>query len=297
MKIKYEVTYMEWVSVVTRKYYVVEVHMYKVLNINTMEEILALVADQPFDNRNNRHRGYYLYRGLPNVAFELKTSLQRNCGRLSSDLEPKILANFSKYTAIEAVGECEIDTIWKKMILGQHHGLPTRLLDWTHSPFIALHFATDGDLNTLEEKNCVIWRIDIEELHSLLQEPFQVVKKREGMVVFNVNMLNDVAKSIEEYDSITEGKSMVIMEPPSIDPRIVNQYAFFSVIPKDMINIEEFLDQYTKNTIKYIIDKNLKWRIRDFLDEANISERIVYPGLDGICKWLSRHYFVKNDRI
>lgn len=268
--------------------------MYKDLVINTMEEVLALASDQPFDKRNGRYRGYYLYRGLPNRGFELKTSLQRNCGNLSSELESKILANFSKYIAIEADGDYEIDTVWKRMILGQHHGLPTRLLDWTHSPFIAMHFATDGDLNTLEEYDCVIWRIDIEELHSLLKEPFKTVMEKEGMTVFNVNMLNDAAKSIEEYDSITKGESMVIMEPPSMDPRIVNQYAFFSVIPSAMTNIEEFLARYTEKTVRYIINKDLKWRIRDFLDEANISERIVYPGLDGICKWLSRHYFVKD---
>lgn len=105
-------------------------------------------------------------------------------------------------------------------------------------------------------------------------------------------MLNDVADTIERYDGLTEGKSMVIMEPPSIDPRIVNQYAFFSVIPQQVVDIEGFLGDVTSKTIKYIIDKDLKWRIRDFLDEANISERTVYPGLDGICKWLARHYYV-----
>lgn len=87
---------------------------------------------------------------------------------------------------------------------------------------------------------------------------------------------------------------MVILEPPSIDPRIVNQYAFFSVIPGQISSIESFLDQFTHRTEKYVINKNLKWRIRDFLDESNISERTVYPGLDGICKWLSRHYYVKK---
>ena len=109
-------------------------------------------------------------------------------------------------------------------------------------------------------------------------------------------MLNEAAASIEEYDSLTNGTSMVIMEPPSIDPRIVNQYAFFSVVPGQVNSIEEFLAQYTEQTVKYVISKDLKWRIRDFLDEANISERTVYPGLDGICKWLARHYYVRREK-
>lgn len=267
--------------------------MYKVVKINTMQELLEMVSDQPLDPRNGRYRGYYLYRGLPDASFELKTSLQRNCGNLKDDLEPKILANFSKYTAAES--NIVTDTVWQRMILGQHHGLPTRLLDWTHSPFIALNFATDMNLAELDKKDCVVWRIDIEELHKALPKKFLGVMEDEGTTVFSVDMLNKAASSIKEYDNLTSGTSMVIMEPPSIDPRIVNQYAFFTVIPSQVNSIEEFLEEYTNNTVKYIIDRKLKWRIRDFLDEANISERTVYPGLDGICKWLARHYYVKRD--
>ena len=265
--------------------------MYQEKRITRMEEILELIADQPHDRRNNRHRGYYLYRGLPNESFKLATSLQRNCGTKSAILENKILNNFSKYTATEA--DVDVSTVWNRMVLGQHHGLPTRLLDWTHSPLIGLHFAvSDSDFGSIDKTNCVLWRIDIEDLHNHLPEAFQEKMRIEGAKVFSVNMLNDVADTIERYDSLTEGKSMVIMEPPSIDPRIVNQYAFFSVIPKQVVDIEGFLGDVTSKTVKYTIDKETKWRIRDFLDEANISERTVYPGLDGICKWLARHYYV-----
>ena len=87
---------------------------------------------------------------------------------------------------------------------------------------------------------------------------------------------------------------MVIIEPPSLDPRIVNQYSFFSVIPDKMTDIENFLSEHTGLTVRYIIKKELRWRIRDMLDHLNITERIVYPGLDGLSKWLGRHYFVKD---
>ena len=88
---------------------------------------------------------------------------------------------------------------------------------------------------------------------------------------------------------------MVVIEPPSINQRIVNQYAFFSVIPLDMEDVEAFLDRQTEHTVKYVIDRKLRWRVRDMRDQLNMSERIVYPGLDGLSRWIARHYFVKDE--
>lgn len=260
--------------------------------IETMEEILKIVADQPCDE-NGRYRGYYLYRGVPNVEYRMQTSLQTNCGDKSNFLEHKLLKNFAKYTATETTVDTK--SVWRNLVLGQHHGLPTRLLDWTHSPFIGLNFAvSDANMADIDAHDCVLWRIDMSDLHKNLPKEFQEVLKKEGVRVFSVDMLKEVADSLEKYDELTKGKAMVVVEPPSIDPRIINQYAFFSVVPGQVTNIEEFLDKYTTESYKYVISKDLKWRIRDFLDEANISERTIYPGLDGICKWLARHYYVRR---
>ena len=57
---------------------------------------------------------------------------------------------------------------------------------------------------------------------------------------------------------------------------------------------EEFLNTHTENTVCYIIPKNMKWRLRDMLDQMNINERIAFPGLDGLSDWIKRHYFVKE---
>ncbi len=59
------------------------------------------------------------------------------------------------------------------------------------------------------------------------------------------------------------------------------------------VYIEGFLDAHTDNTVQYIIKKEIRWQIRDMLDHQNISERIVYPGLDGLSRWLGRHYYVR----
>jgi len=267
--------------------------MIKTIEISTIEDVLPLITEQEYRPDLDRNRSLYLYRGMTDSSFELFTSLSRNCKDAKKELEPCILSNFTKYGALE--DPLIEKSVWRQMILGQHHGLPTRLLDWSQSPLIALHFATaENNLDDMDDHDCVIWRIDIKELHAMLPGRYKKVLSDNQTSVFTVNMLNSVTTSLEQYDEDMQDKSMVVIEPPSIDPRIVNQYSFFAIVPNAVDNIEEFFDKYTSNTVKFIIKKELRWRIRDMLDQQNISERIIYSGLDGLSKWLGRHYFVRD---
>lgn len=266
--------------------------MIKEQRIRNIQEIWDIISKQDYDEEISRNRSSYLYRGMPNTAFHLETSLTRNCKNKAFDIEKSILRNFTKYASIEDPRLA--NSVWRQLIIGQHHGLPTRLLDWTYSPLIALHFATSGEgLSEMEENDCVVWAIDIVEMNSLLPPEYRKQLSEESSYLFTVEMLDNLVQHLDEYDTDMKDRAMILIEPPSIDQRIINQYSYFSIVPREVTNIEDFLEQNTSHTIKYVIDSSLKWRIRDMLDLLNVNERIMFPGLDGLTAWIKRHYYVK----
>ena len=257
-----------------------------------MEEVLDLLQQQDYEQDIDRYRSLYFYLGMPNSDFRLETSLKRNCKQHYRELESAMMRNFTKYAVIE--DPLLADDVWRQLIVGRHHGLASRLQDWTHSPLISLHFATTGEsFSEMEAHDSVIWRVDIRELNEKLPEKYRTALEKTKSHIFTLDMLNSVVSDLEEYDRDMGGRSMVLLEPPSIDERIVYQYSHFFIVPADMDDIERFIDENTESTIRYIIDKSLKWRIRDMLDQLNITERMIFPGLDGLTAWLNRHYYVK----
>ena len=272
-----------------------------IIYIKAVEDITKLLTNYRYDDSIKRYRSYYLYRGLSDSSYSLQTSLQRNCKGKKKEIETSLLRNFVKYALAE--NERLADSKWYQLSIGQHHGLPTRMLDWTYSPLMALHFSvSEQSFKDFPEHDSVVWGIEIEEMNSLLPQRYKDKLNQEKAFFFTIDMLNEVTKTLEDYDKDmsnikdpVSGKThsaMVLLEPPSIDQRIINQYSDFSIIPDCMDNIEEFLEQNTKKTKKFIIDKSVRWEIRDLLDTLNINERIVYPGLDGLAAWLKRHYYV-----
>ena len=266
--------------------------MIREIRISTPEDLMPLLSEQEYRPELGRNRSSYLYRGMPDVSYRMVTSLSRCCKGLQKTLEPAILTNFAKYAVRE--DPTVTQSVWHQMITGQHNGLPTRLLDWTHSALVALHFAmTEENLADMDAHDCMVWRIDMNEQINHLPEKYRLSVGRQQTTLFSVETLNRLAPSLEAYDEDMANHSMVIIEPPSTNNRIIMQYSFFSVIPTGMADIEKFLNDYTNNTVKYVIDAKLRWRVRDMLDSLNISERLLYPGLDGLSKWIARHYYVK----
>lgn len=235
-----------------------------------------------------RYRSRCAYRGLSDATYRLETSLIR-LGGPYWDLEHHLLRNFRKYAHRSVV---ERQTLWHWMSVAQHHGLPTRLLDWTYSPLIALHFATANP-----EKfhlDGVIWVVDYRETHRLLPSDLRLALEKEGANVFTVDLLANLLPDLASLQRADGEDFLFFFEPSSIDDRIVNQHAFFSVSSNPRLALDAWLSRRPSLLRRILIPAALKWEIRDKLDQANITERVLFPGLDSLSSWLKRHYSPKS---
>lgn len=235
-----------------------------------------------------RFRSRYAFRGLSDSQYRLETTLMRLRGKFV-EVERHLLRNFKKYAHRNVVGR---DSLWHWLSVAQHYGLPTRLLDWTYSPFFAMHFATANMENA--DIDGVIWAVNYVKAHQLLPDKLRWQLDEEGANVFTVEMLAESVQSFKELADLSQEQVVIFFEPPSIDDRIVNQFALFSVMSDPRAVLDDWLNEHPHIWRKIIIPAELKWEIRDKLDQANVTERVLFPGLDGLSRWLKRHYSPKS---
>lgn len=257
------------------------------IKIDSWTDLVEELYADSWQDDIKRFRSNYAFRGLSDKDYDLRTSLIRLGGNYP-DLEFHLIRNFVKYARIENPSSY---AIWNWLAIAQHHGLPTRLLDWTYSPFAAMHFATSNIAKY--DVDGVIWCVDFVKIHKLLPNILRDELKKEGSNVFTVEMLSNVCRSLQDFDRISKDDFVLFFEPPSMDDRIVNQFALHSVISNPKAILTNILIKHPKLYKRVIIPHDLKWEIRDMLDQANINERVMFPGLDGLSRWLARHYSPK----
>ena len=75
-----------------------------------------------------------------------------------------------------------------------------------------------------------------------------------------------------------------------VDDRILNQCALFSLMSSPSAHLDKWLESHPELCRKVRIPAKPKWKIRDSFDQASINERMLFPGLDGLSRWLARYY-------
>jgi hypothetical protein len=159
---------------------------------------------------------------------------------------------------------------WDWLALAQHHGLATRLLDWTENPLAGLWFAVREEAE--EGGYGVVWVLPV-------QEADLVVPGRRS---------NPYA-----------GKWTKVFEPKHITRRIEAQAGWFTV-HKYVSSRSKFIplksnDRYTKRLIRLRIPSSAFPRLREELEYCGINDAALFPGLDGLCRHINWKYSPPED--
>jgi hypothetical protein len=249
----------------------------------------SVIPVQP--KQGGHYRSPYVFRGMSCSEWPLFTSLER-LKSPAQTVEPALLRSFRKYAPR---GTFARDSDWEALAVAQHNGLPTRLLDWSVSPLIAAHFATSEREHF--GKDGVIWCVDVIALRDQIL-PEDVAKHIQDAkaAVFDVSLLEQAFSGLLAFDATRArfGEFGVFFEPPSLDARIANQTGILSAMNGPEASHQRFMETiaatFPDAVHRIIIHKTAKPEVRDMLDQNNIHERMLFPGLPGLCDWLKRYY-------
>ena len=239
---------------------------YKVVKLQSWEEYLSIISDSPYQN--------WAFRGQRDASAPLFSVLSRyfmSFGvdrRAWPDQEKRILRIFKRKAIhfLDVVPARDDDFEW--LALMQDHGAPTRLLDFTWSPYVAAFFALH---NTTNEG--VIWACNPAEIEKVkrvhLDEPGS----------FRKNFLSGA------------GSFVWLGEPYAMNRRLIAQSGTFLVPAVLDKSIEEILKEYPnprETLIKFIVpaDKVREKGMRE-LYRMNVTQSTLFPDLDGLARSLA----------
>jgi hypothetical protein len=207
----------------------------------------------------------------------------RTAPNTKTELEEHILRNFARYSRPHlphATNE------WELLVAAQHHGVPTRLLDWSYSPLVAAHFATLGDADA----DRLIWQLDWKRVHRQFGFP------ELALLIDDLHRLVARDGRFTPWRMIGEGSHLkpfaCMIEPPTLDARISAQAATFTLCSDTSTSLDQFLaDHGLEDALtRFVIPQSARSMVRDQLDLAGMDVRRLFPDLDGVAAQMRRYY-------
>jgi hypothetical protein len=251
-------------------------------------ETIQLISWAEFDKWvTPKHYRKWIYRGHSDASWLLESSLHRSFNHASKIRESgqsnprpinrneheKIMLERFKSNAhlyLPHLPEPSDDLSW--LALMQHHGAPTRLLDFTFSPYVALFFALESG-----SEDASLYCIDHKEM------------KRDDTSYFGPDT-DEVYSRFLKKDEHTDDFCMLAFEPRFTNQRLMAQQGLLVATNTLSSTHEEILEDYTNvraSMTKFIIPKRLRYSGLRKLMQMNITSSNLYPGLEGFCKGMT----------
>ena len=210
------------------------------------------------------------FRGHRHADWVLLPELGRPPINTITDLENRL---FHRFRALGSHLYSQVATTWDQLFLMRHHGLPTRLLDWTENFAVALYFAVIG-----ASSDSAIWILD----------PYALNAKTfndEGVVHLNSEFPNGYV-----YHFLDDSPTILPFSPPilavegsGLISRMQSQRSAFT-LHRDLTTL---IDVAFPDVVKkFVLPLPAHASAREFLDLAGINEFSIYPDLDGLSRYL-----------
>ena len=242
---------------------------YQTDKIDSIQDYVALVDEAKADEETKGNESDFLFRGQPqNWALRPKLARLTLKGEVKN-IEKLILDKFRR--ASLPLSEFRPEDEWDLIALAQHHGLPTRLLDWTNSALAALWFAVKDP--PIKDKG----------------------KKQNGVVWILKPEVNDYRT--DDYSPLSN-KITKIFRPRVISRRISAQSGAFTVHKFNSdgrVICLETHGKFSKKLIKVTIPHKHFSRMRHRLNILGVNHSTIFPDIDGLCAYLEWRYTHYDD--
>lgn len=251
----------------------------------------------------------YFYRGLSDIRYTLTPSIYRDRGWIKNEdilFKELILRCPSDFDSTEST--------FQTLVKMQHFSLPTRLLDLTSNPLIALYFATAEKAGQSVDGEVVVFKIPKIEIKYYDSDTVSVIaniSRRPADFSLPENVLSD-----EEFNELPEIKfllheikkekpyfqplikrehleSVVCVKPKLDNARIIKQdgaFFLFGISKNKKIAAEVPTKYFATLSNPLIITNEKKRVIRDQLKALGITQGTIYPDIENVANFIKEEF-------